>query len=487
MKFNKIQIAVLLVVVIALGFTGAYFGVHFAQKNGTAQTQSALSKTEDPVTEEEVQAPEELQKVAQAYSLIKKHYVKKVDDDKLMEGAIKGMLSTLDDPYSTYMDKDTMEQFNEQIESSFEGIGAEVSMKNGKVTIVSPIKDSPAEKAGLRPNDQVLKVDGKSLDGLDLNEAVAKIRGKKGTTVKLDIKRPGSSDTMKFNVKRDTIPVETVYSEVKNQGGKKTGVIQLTSFSEHTADEFKDQLTKLEKQGIDGLVIDVRGNPGGLLDAVGEILNNFIPSDSPYVQIENREGQKEKMYTELDKKKPYPIDVLIDEGSASASEILAIAMKENGYQTVGTKSFGKGTVQQAVPMGDGSTVKLTFFKWLSPKGNWIHKKGVSPSLKVEQPAYYFANPIEAKKPLTYDQTSEKIKNAQIMLSGLGYTTDRQDGYFDKQTAQAVKAFQKKHKLTQTGKIDEKTAGLLQTDIIEKIRSKKDDKQLQKALQLVYSK
>lgn len=479
--------AVLIVVVIALGFTGAYFGVYFAQTNKTAQTESAITKTEDPVTEEKVKTPKEMQKVAQAYSLIKKHYVQNVDDDKLMEGAIKGMLSTLDDPYSTYMDKATMEQFNEQIESSFEGIGAEVSMKNGKVTIVSPIKDSPAEKAGLRPNDQVLKVDGKSLDGLDLNEAVAKIRGKKGSTVDLDIKRPGSSDTMKFHVKRDTIPVETVYSEVKEQDGKKTGILQLTSFSERTADEFKEHLTKLENQGIDGLIIDVRGNPGGLLDSVGDILGNFIPSDSPYVQIENRAGQKEKLYTEQNKKKPYPINVLTDEGSASASEILAVAMKENGYQTVGTKSFGKGTVQEAVPMADGSTVKLTFFKWLSPEGNWIHKKGVSPSVKVEQPAYYFSNPISVKQPLTYDQTGEKVKNAQVMLKGLGYSVDRKDGYFDKQTEHAVKDFQKDHKLAQSGKIDDKTAGLLQTDIIEKIRSKKDDKQLQKALQVIYEK
>ncbi|MDY0405106.1 S41 family peptidase [Virgibacillus sp. 179-BFC.A HS] len=485
MKINKIQIAVLLVAAIALGFAGAYFGVTFAQSNQKAEPSTALSKTEDPVTQDNVQTPEEMEKVAQAYSLIKKHYVQNVDDDKLIEGAIKGMLSSLDDPYSTYMDKKTMSQFNEQIESSFEGIGAEVSMRNGVVTIVSPIKDSPAEKAGLRPNDQVLRVNGKSLDGLNLDQAVAKIRGKKGTMVKLDIKRPGASDILKVNVKRDTIPVETVYSEMKKKDGKKTGVIEITSFSEHTAKEFKEQLTKLEKQGMDGLVIDVRGNPGGLLDSVGDILGNFIPSDVPYVQVENRAGEKQKSYTDLDKKKPYPIDVLMDEGSASASEILAVAMKENGYQTIGTKSFGKGTVQQAVPMGDGSTVKLTFYKWLSPKGNWIHKKGIQPDVKVKQPAYYFANPIEIKKPLAFDHTGEKIKNAQEMLAGLGYPIDRKDGYFDKQTETAVKAFQKDNKLTQSGKIDDKTAAALQAKIVDKIRSKKDDKQLQKALQVLY--
>src|SRR5690625_3107731 len=183
-----------------------------------------------------------------------------------LEGAIHERLETLEDPYSTYMDVESMENFNEQIESSFEGIGAEVSMVNGQVTIIAPIKDSPAEHASLKPNDQILSIDDEDLKGLDLNEAVEKIRGEKGSEVTLEIKRPGVSDPFNVVVTRDKIPLETVYSDLQTIDGKKTGILELTSFSETTADDFAKELEKLEAKNIEGLVIDVRGNPGGLLE-----------------------------------------------------------------------------------------------------------------------------------------------------------------------------------------------------------------------------
>lgn len=215
------------------------------------------------------------------------------------------------------------------------------------------------------------------MEGLDLNEAVAKIRGEKGTEVVLTIVRQGTTEPFQITIVRDTIPIETVHSEMKTVDGKKTGLIEITNFAETTAEDFESQLKALEDDGMEGLVIDVRGNPGGLLNSVEEILDLFVPKDIPYIQIEDQSGNKTPYYSTLDKKKDYPISVLVDEGSASASEILAVAMKEIGYDVVGTNSFGKGTVQQAVPLGDGSTVKLTFFKWLSPKGTWIHEKVLS--------------------------------------------------------------------------------------------------------------
>src|SRR5690625_2784702 len=224
-----------------------------------------------------------------------------------------------------------MERFNEQIQSSFQGIGAEVSLREGKVTVVSPIKDSPAEKAGLRPNDQILQVDGQSLEGLDLHEAVEKIRGEKGSEVVLLVQRTGSSTPFEVTLVRDDIPIETVHAKTIDVNGKKTGIIDITSFSERTSQEFIDYINEMEDEGIEGLVVDVRGNPGGLLDSVEEILQEFIPKDVPYVQREDREGKKEKYFSDLNEKKPYPISILIDEGSASASEILAVAMKEVGY------------------------------------------------------------------------------------------------------------------------------------------------------------
>lgn len=486
MNLKKGQIVLILVAALLLGFIGAYAGISIAKPDSSLQLMegSANSNNKD-IGKENTIPVRDMEKVAQAYELIKKHYVQGVKDEQLIEGAIQGMLASLEDPYSTYMDVEMMKQFDEQIESSFEGIGAEVGLVDGKVTIVSPIKDSPAEKAGLRPNDQVLTVDGESLEGLDLNEAVAKIRGEKGSNVVLKIQRPGASDPFEITLVRDTIPIETVYSDMKTVAGNKTGIIEITSFSDRTADEFSEQLKELEEKGIKGLVIDVRGNPGGLLESVEEIMQHFVPKDTPYVQIEDKNGKVEKYYTDLDNKKDYPINVIVNEGSASASEILAVAMKDIGYDIVGTKSFGKGTVQKAVPLGDGSTVKLTFFKWLSPKGNWIHEKGVKPTVKVDQPSYYYANPIQVDEALTYNHTGEKIENVQKMLKGLKYDVGRTDGYFDEKTEKAVKAFQKDHKLKVTGKVDKKTAALIESKIVERIREGKDDIQLEKALQALY--
>jgi carboxyl-terminal processing protease len=487
MKLKKAHIVLLLIAALFLGFAGAYTGVKIAQPGDSAGITDQHKKENTSNLQghqKEVELPEDMDKIGQAFSLIKQNYLKGAEDQQLVEGAIQGMLETLDDPYSTYMDVEMMKEFDEQIESSFEGIGAEVSKVNDVVTIMSPIKDSPAEKAGLRPNDQVLSVDDESLKGLDLNEAVAKIRGEKGSKVVIKIQRSGS-EPFDVEITRDEIPVETVYNDVKTIDGKKTGVLEVTNFSEHTAEEFEEQLNKLEKDGIEGLVIDVRGNPGGLLDVVEEMLSQFIPKDMPYIQIEDQDGKKTPYHSDLDKKKDYPINVVVDEGSASASEILAVAMKEAGYDVVGDTSFGKGTVQQAVPLGDGSTIKLTFFKWLSPKGDWINEKGVEPTVKVSQPDYFYTNPIQIDKPFTYDHTDKKIANAQTMLTGLGYDTGRTDGYFSKETEDAVKQFQKEHDAKSTGEIDKDTAGMIEADIMERIRDGKDDKQLKKALNVLY--
>ncbi|TKC17067.1 S41 family peptidase [Robertmurraya kyonggiensis] len=426
-----------------------------------------------------------LGKVEKAYDLILNGYVEEVEEEKLVEGAIKGMLSTLDDPYSVYMNKETAEQFNETLESSFEGIGAEVGLVDGKIVIVAPFKDSPAEKAGLKPNDRILSVDGESVVGLDLYEATLKIRGEKGSKVKLEIERQGLKEPLMVEVKRDEIPQITVYSEIKKQNGKDVGYMEITSFSEETAKEFTKQLTDLEKKGIEGLVIDVRGNPGGFLTSVEDILKEFVSKEKPFVQIEKRNGEKLRYFSSLEKDKPYPVAVLIDKGSASASEILAGALKEaEGYTLIGEKTFGKGTVQQPVPMGDGSNIKLTIFKWLTPDGNWIHQKGIEPDLEVKQPEIFQTHPLQIEQALTKDTNNDQVKNAQQMLEGLGFTPGRQDGYFDDATETAVKAFQNHRGLTSSGRIDQETATELQTAIMEEMKKEQNDLQLQTALRYI---
>lgn len=425
---------------------------------------------------------QEWAKVEQAYGLIVSQYVEQVDGSKLIEGAIQGMLATLKDPYSVYMDKETAKQFNETLDSSFEGIGTEIGMEDGKVIIVSPYKDSPAEKAGLKPKDQILKVNGESVEGLDLYETRLKIRGKKGSSVKMEIKRAGVSNPIEFNMVRAEIPLDTVFSSTKEVAGEEIGYVELTTFSENTASDFKKQLKELEKKGIEGLVIDVRGNPGGLLSSVETILGEFITKDKPYLKIAERTGETQSFFTELKKKKDYPIAVLTDKGSASASEILAGAMDEaGGYPLIGEKTFGKGTVQQAVPMGDGSNIKLTLYKWLTPSGNWIHKKGIEPTIEVKQPVYFNAHQLTIEKVLKRDMTDDQIQYAQTILKGIGFETGREDGYYDWNTEIAVKAFQKQYGMKATGNLDAKTAAQLETVILEKIQDEDNDIQLRTAL------
>ncbi|TYR80105.1 PDZ domain-containing protein [Priestia megaterium] len=476
---NRKLVALLMALSLIVGASGTYFGLQYANAGmgGTPSLSSASNS-------DKVDVNGEFKKIKQAYDLISSQYYKDVDEKQLLEGAIQGMVQTLDDPHSSYMDKETAEQFTQSLDSSFEGIGAEVSMVEGKVTIVAPFKESPAEKAGLKPNDQILKIDGKSIEGLELYDAVLKIRGKKGSTVKLDIQRPGVKDTLKVDVVRDEIPIETVYSSIKTVNDKKIGYMEITSFSESTEDEFTKQLANLEKKNIEGLVLDVRGNPGGYLQSVEKMLDELVTDAKPYVQIEERDGKRQKISSSLKEPKDYPIVALIDGGSASASEILAGALKEaGGYEIVGEKSYGKGTVQQAVPMEDGSNLKLTFYKWLTPDGNWINEKGIKPTVEVKQPDYYYVNPIQVDKVLERDMTDDQIKNAQQMLQGLGFEPGRTDGYFSEETETAVKAFQQVNKQKITGKIDEEAAALLQTKLLEKIKSKEDDRQLKTALQL----
>ncbi|MGG3571551.1 S41 family peptidase [Bacillus gobiensis] len=425
------------------------------------------------------------EKFKKAYELISNEYVEEVDREKLLEGAIQGMLTSLNDPYSVYMDKQTAKQFSDALDSSFEGIGAEVGMENGKIIIVSPFKRSPAEKSGLKPNDEIISIDGESMAGKDLNDAVLKIRGKKGSKVKIEVHRTGTRENLSFLIKRDEIPLETVFASIKKTKDKSIGYISISSFSEKTADDFSKLLKNLEDKGIDGLVLDVRGNPGGYLQSVEEIMKHFITKDQPYIQIAERNGETKKFYSKLTKPKPYPVSVITDKGSASASEILAGALKEAcHYDVIGETSFGKGTVQQAVPMGDGSNIKLTLYKWLTPDGNWIHKKGVKPTILVTQPKFLSVGPLQIKEPLKEDMNNNEVSRAQILLKGLGFDSKRMDGYFNKSTTKAVRSFQSKHGLKETGVIDNRTAQRINEKINSLKEDEKNDLQLQAALKTI---
>ncbi|WP_285766035.1 S41 family peptidase [Peribacillus sp. SI8-4] len=423
----------------------------------------------------------EFEKLFSTYDTIKDNYYKDIDEDKLVDGAINGMIKSLDDPYSAYMDKKEASSFHESISSSFEGIGAEIQEQDGHIMVVSPIKGSPAEKAGIKPNDIVLSVDGKSVKGLSSSEAVLKIRGEKGTKVNLSISRAGEPDPIEFTIKRDTIPIETVYAEMLDDGVAK---IQVTSFSEHTVEELKSSLEEMSKKDMKGMVLDLRGNPGGLLDQAIDMASLFVPNGEVVLQVENRSGKKEVYKSNNDGTlKKVPVVVLIDDGSASASEIVAAAVRESaGIPLVGVKSFGKGTVQTAEDFDDGSNFKYTAAKWLTPDGNWIHKKGIKPDIKVKLPDYASLPYISPDKELKASDSSSEVKAAENMLKEAGHDPGKIDGYFDEKTTNAVKAFQRDQKIKETGIIKDDTTVKLMQVIREKILE--NDTQLKKAVEVV---
>lgn len=422
----------------------------------------------------------EFEKLYNAFDTIQDNYFKEVDEKKLVNGAIDGMLQSLDDPYSDYMNEKEASSFHESISSSFEGIGAEIQEKDGYIIIVSPLKGSPAEKAGLKPNDKVVSVDGKNIQGMGSTEAVLLIRGEKGSTVKLVVQRPGVSEPLNFSIVRDTIPIETVYGEMVTDTIAK---VQITTFSENTSTELITILNDLQAKGMKGLVLDLRQNPGGLLNQAVAISSLFVPEGKVLFKVEDRDGNIEEVKSEQKENPDIPLVVIIDKGSASASEILAGAVSESAnVPLVGEKSFGKGTVQRAQDFSDGSNMKYTTEKWLTPEGNWIHEKGIVPDYEVAMPEYANISYIDPEQELKLSVASTPVKAAQQMLKALGIDPGREDGYFDEATQKAVIEFQKQQKIEQTGILKGESTILL----MEKLREllKANDPQVQKAVELL---
>jgi carboxyl-terminal processing protease len=485
-------IGMLLGGVFTFTLTGMWDGGNAADA-GTLPSRSGADAggTEDSLaqlTETSGLSRDQLLKLARTYQLIDTRFYKEVDSEKVIDGAIEGMLRALDDPYSVYMDAVESEQFTDAVlESTFSGIGAEVSMEDGKVVVVSPIKGSPAERAGVRSRDVILSVNDETLEGLTLNEAVMKIRGPKGTKANLLIQREGAQQPIEIVVVRDDIDVETVYARMLEDN---IGYIEVRQFAQNTAVRFLEELASLEKQGIRGLIIDVRNNPGGVLETVIAMAEPFVPQGKTIVQVENRAGERTGTVSMQEGGgKNYPVAVLINGGSASASEILAAAVRESGGGTlIGEKTFGKGLVQSTFDSGvaDGSSIKLTIAKWLTPEGNYIQGTGIEPDLQVSLPEYYQVAPMSKQEELGPGDLNDNIRFMQIMLDGLGFAVDRKDGYYSKATEQAVRQFQSKHELPVTGRADVATQTAIEQALIQKMIDPKNDLQLNRAIEHVKS-
>lgn len=397
----------------------------------------------------------------------------KVDENKLIDGALKGMTEALDDPYSSYLNEPEADELDQSLAGSFEGIGATMTMTDDLPTVAqAPIEGSPAAKAGVKANDVFLKVDGEETQGKTLSQVISKIRGKKGTEVRLTIAR--GEETFELKLTRDTIPIETVKGEL-DKTDRSIGSIKITSFGENTYKELQETIKTLRKDGAKSFVIDLRQNPGGLLDQVEQMASMFLKDGKPIVKFEDKNGNSSEdvASSKLDGgfKVTEPTVVLVDEGSASASEIFAAALKESGNKKViGTKTFGKGTVQTIKNLNDKSEIKLTVLKWLTPKGEWIHEKGLEPTIKADYPDYAYLSPISRDKTVKMGDSSPVVKNINALLKALGYEVNADSSDFSEETKAAVSAVQTDNKLPVTGEVDNETATQIELEIGKKINA-----------------
>ena len=333
----------------------------------------------------------ELAKFVDAYDAIVNNYYKEVDKDKLVESAINGMVSSVGDEYTSYSDKDVTDNFNEAVNGKYMGIGALIMKSENDLVIYKVFEDSPSYKAGLKDGDIILKLDDKDTKDMSVNDIASIVKNDDNKEVKLLVKR--GEENLDITIVKDMVELPVVSGKVINHNDKKIGYISLSIFSSVASEQFNKQLVKLEKEGISGLVIDVRGNSGGYLTTVTDIVSYFLKKGDIIYKLE----VNDKVTVRKDKTKEsrdYPVAVLIDKNSASASEILASSIKEsyNGY-VVGTNSYGKGTVQQTLVLSDGSMIKYTIEKWLTPLGNWINEEGVIPTNYVELSSEYLNDPV----------------------------------------------------------------------------------------------
>lgn len=351
--------------------------------------------------EKSSQSNNELDEFITTYNSITTNYYKNVDNKKLINAAIKGMVNYLDDPYSIYMDEDDTENFTQTVNGQYEGVGVSVSKVDNSIEIVAIFKDSPADKAGLKPGDKIIKVNNKDVSGMELDDVVKLIKNKK--KVNIIVKRDNKEK--EITLKQNTVVIPSVSSRIVESNNKKVGVLNVSIFAANTYKQFKNKLDDLENKKIDSLIIDVRQNSGGHLDQVSKILSLFMKQDKVIYQIKTKKGV-EKYYSTGKKSKNYNVVVLIDNGSASASEILAASMNESyGATLIGEKTYGKGTVQKEYMLSSGASIKYTVEKWFTPKGKSINGKGISPTIEVALSDEYANNPTDEND----NQLQEAIK------------------------------------------------------------------------------
>lgn len=377
------------IILLVVFWVGLSFG------NGTISLTQPVSQNKS--------LPEDLNyaEVERMYDLLRQNYDGKLTADQLLDGLKSGLIKAAGDPYTEYFNAADAKEFNQQLEGTFSGIGAELGKdKDDNLIVVAPIAGFPAEKAGLRAKDLIVSINGKGTQDMSIQEAVNKIRGPKDTKVKLSVVR--GSERKDFTITRQDIKIPSVKSEVLPNN---IGYIQITQFWIDTAELTSQAAQKLKDAGVKGVVLDLRGNPGGTLEGAVDVASIWLPEGKTVLQ-EKRDGKVSNTYKAGGQPilAGLPTVVLIDEGSASASEILAGALKDNNAATlVGAKSYGKGSVQQIINLPDDGEVKITVARWYRPNGQNIDKKGITPDVKIDRTDEDYANNRDPQKDAAIEQ------------------------------------------------------------------------------------
>ena len=377
--FNYLEVILIMIITLIIG---GFFGgtvVKLTNKQ-SACTKNGIDNSQ-------------YQEFIDTYNDIKKNYYEKIDEDALLDAGIKGMLEFLGDKYSVYMDQEETDEFNEQVEGKYEGVGVEIVQdENGTVSIYRVFDNSPAQKAGLKVGDVIQRIQDEDVTEKTTAEISEMIKKSKEKKVRITILR--DKESTEYTLERESIDIESVTIKTFDVNNKKIGYIAISVFASNTEEQFSKKLKELEKEKIDGLIIDVRGNSGGYLNKVTDIASMFLEKGKVIYQLDTK-GIVEQIRDESKEKREYPIAVLINKGSASASEILAAALQESyGAYLVGSDSYGKGTVQRAYTLESGATVKYTIQKWLTPKGTWINEKGLTPTHPIDLDVKYIMDPTD---------------------------------------------------------------------------------------------
>ncbi|MBN1586200.1 MAG: S41 family peptidase [Candidatus Omnitrophica bacterium] len=326
---------------------------------------------------------QEIELFADALSTIEQDYVDEITAKDLIYGALKGMLSSLDS-HSQFMDPETYKEIKVETEGAFGGLGIEISIRDSLLTIISPIYGTPAYEAGLKAGDRIVKIEDEITRDITLLDAVKKLRGKPGSKVKLTVLREGESELLDFTIVRDIVKIESIREP--HMLTKNIGYVRINEFQEKTSEDLEAALATLTERGADSLILDLRNNPGGLLDVAVEVSEQFLEKNQLIVSTDGRRANQDMEFRARGRGRKYrwPVVVMVNEGSASGSEIVAGAIQDNKRGlVVGTKSFGKGSVQTIIPLRDGSALRLTTSKYYTPSGVCIHGEGIHPDIVVE--------------------------------------------------------------------------------------------------------